>query len=119
MKLFFCEKCQDVVKFQNLDTPLRFCSCGQCAGWYLEDGQKGELFGPAFPLGLENSTLTRTLKALQYLQNLQKGLQNLQTFVPTLSVEVKAFGILEPCFAIQRVDLQTLADRFPSYRTPN
>ena len=60
MKLLFCPKCQDVRKLLRERTE---CSCGESWGYYLEDGLRAEIGGIAIPLGFDNVSFKKALRA--------------------------------------------------------
>lgn len=58
MKLFFCPKCQDVVRLTH---HLRLCSCGECQGYYVDD-LHAKVSEKAIPLGIANSSFLDALR---------------------------------------------------------
>ena len=58
MKLFYCPKCDDVVK---CDYVIRMCKCGASYGYYKTDDYNAVYSGEAIPLGIDNSSLRDAL----------------------------------------------------------
>lgn len=58
MKLFYCNQCDDVVKFVEVK---RKCRCGKSWGQTLSDRLHAIYGGPAVPIGLDNMTLLRAM----------------------------------------------------------
>jgi hypothetical protein len=58
MKLFFCPKCQDIIK---LTEHLRFCACGECYGRYTDDTHT-VVSSEAIPLGILNFSFMKAIK---------------------------------------------------------
>lgn len=59
MKLVFCPECQDVFKLKRC---LCWCFCGKSSGHYIDD-VKAEIRGKAIPLGFDNTSFLKALKA--------------------------------------------------------
>lgn len=85
MKLFFCPKCQDIIK---LTFHVRLCNCGECYGYYVDD--LNALVSPkAIPLGIANSSF---LDAIRSRPDKGKG------------SEFNAFVIPKQCDTVQIID---------------
>ena len=52
MKLLFCNTCQDIL---SLSKTTKTCRCGATGGHYREDGSNVIYYGPAVPIGFNNS----------------------------------------------------------------
>ena len=66
MKLFFCPKCHDVVKFGTElkfgSYVFRFCKCGRSSARYMIDAVNGQIRGEAIPIGFDNASIRYALK---------------------------------------------------------
>lgn len=61
MKLLVCVFCSDVIKLNNVE--LRTCACGECGGYYKEDGLNAVYWGDsAIPIGFDNSSLVEAIQ---------------------------------------------------------
>lgn len=60
MKLFFCPKCEDVVRLKG---QTRCCECGSSWGRYLDDDLHAEVGGDAIPMAFENSSFLSALRS--------------------------------------------------------
>lgn len=58
MKLLVCLKCSDIF---NLKRELKFCSCGESSGKYLDD-LTAEINGDCEPIGFSNASFIDALK---------------------------------------------------------
>ena len=59
MKLIFCKSCCDIVK---LDKVRRTCKCGNCYGWYHDDGLHATISKDAIAIGINNYILVGRIR---------------------------------------------------------
>ena len=59
MKLLYCPNCNDVFSLSNEE---KICTCGQCFGWYEDDGLNATISYCAIPLGFHNSSFLNALE---------------------------------------------------------
>jgi hypothetical protein len=90
MKLFYCPKCQDVVKLH--DEKPRTCACGENRGRVASDGLTAYLSAGAIPLGFNNSSFLKALRL--HHQQVAQGCQR------DVSIEFTAFVIEPECSTV-------------------
>lgn len=84
MKLIYCLKCGDIIRFFFEE---RSCKCGKSKGKYEADGLNATISGVAIPLGFDN-------------QSFREALQTRPKFGPSGSI-FTAFVIPKKCDTVE------------------